>query len=32
MGIQATQFDLSDEDKALLLRAGQEAAIKFFET
>ena len=30
MGIQTTQFDLSDEDKILLLRAGQEAAIKFF--
>jgi len=31
MGIQTTQFDISDEDKTLLLRAGQEAAIKFFK-
>ncbi|MCK4622540.1 MAG: patatin-like phospholipase family protein [Desulfuromonadales bacterium] len=30
MGIQTTQFDLTKEDKDLLLRAGQEAAIKFF--
>jgi NTE family protein len=32
MGIQTTQFELTDEDKTLLLRAGQEAAIKFFKT
>ena len=32
MGVQTTQFDLTDEDKTLLLRAGQEAAIKFFKT
>ncbi len=31
MGIQTTQFDLSHEDKNLLLRSGQEAAIQFFE-
>ena len=31
MGIQTTQFDLSAEDKNLLLRSGQEAAIRFFE-
>jgi NTE family protein len=31
MGIRTTQFDLNDEDKSLLLRAGQEAAIKFFK-
>jgi len=31
MGIQTTQFDLSDEDKVLLLRAGQEAAVQFFK-
>lgn len=32
MGIQTTQFDLTQEDKNLLLRSGQEAAIHFFET
>lgn len=32
MGIQTTQFDISDADKALLIRAGQEAAIKFFKS
>lgn len=31
MGIQTTQFDLSQADKDLLLRSGQEAAIRFFE-
>lgn len=31
MGIQTTQFDLTKEDKTLLLRSGQEAAIRFFE-
>jgi NTE family protein len=32
MGIHTTQFDLSKDDKNLLIRAGQEAAIRFFET
>ena len=32
MGIHTTQFDLTKEDKNLLIRAGQEAAIRFFET
>lgn len=32
MGIQTTQFDMSDEEKTLLVRAGQEAAIDFFKT
>jgi NTE family protein len=32
MGIQTTQFDLKKEEKDLLLRAGQEAAIDFFRT
>ena len=31
MGIQTTQFDLSQNDKNLLLRSGQEAAIQFFK-
>jgi NTE family protein len=31
MGIQTTQFDLTQQHKNLLLRAGQEAAIRFFE-
>ncbi len=31
MGIQTTQFDLTQDDKNLLLRSGQEAAIRFFE-
>lgn len=31
MGIQTTQFNLTDEEEILLLRAGQEAAIKFFK-
>jgi hypothetical protein len=31
MGIQTTQFDLTQEDKNLLLRSGQEAAIQFFK-
>ncbi len=30
MGIQTTQFNLTDEEETLLVRAGQEAAIKFF--
>lgn len=32
MGIQTTQFELTGDDKNLLLRSGQEAAIRFFET
>ncbi len=32
MGIQTTQFDITDDDKNLLLRAGQEAAIQFFKS
>jgi len=32
MGIRTTQFDLSDEDKNMLLRSGQEAAVRFFES
>lgn len=32
MGIHTTQFDLTKDDKNLLIRAGQEAAIHFFET
>lgn len=32
MGIQTTQFNLTDEDKTLLLRSGQEAAITFFRS
>lgn len=31
MGIQTTQFDISDAGKNLLIRAGQEAAIAFFK-
>lgn len=31
MGIRTTQFDINDDDKKLLLRSGQEAAISFFK-
>lgn len=31
LGVSATDFDLSDATKTLLLRAGQEAAIHFFK-
>jgi len=30
MGIETTQFDITDDQKNLLIRAGQEAAIAFF--
>ena len=31
MGIRTTQFDLTSQEKTLLLRSGQEAAIRFFK-
>ncbi len=31
MGVQATGFAIDEAGKALLVRAGQEAAIRFFK-
>jgi len=31
LDVQTTQFDLGDKEKTLLVRSGQEAAIKFFK-